>query len=96
MSTATVELEIRHEAGLASRNASFLAKIAYAYEATIQIRNVSRDTPFVNAMDLLDVLVLAVAQGHVVELKAEGEDAAAAIEALQELIDSNFGEPPEA
>ena len=60
--------------------------------ADIRVRNVTRDTPFKNAKSMLEVMSLAVKQGHLIELKAEGEDAAEAIEALRELIDSNFGE----
>ena len=74
-----------------------LVKTAGIYEADIRIRNVTRDTPFLSAKSLLDVVVrLKAAQGHLIELKADGDDAAEAIEAIRELIDSNFGEQSEA
>nr|MBN1230132.1 HPr family phosphocarrier protein [Anaerolineae bacterium] len=92
MSAATTEIEVRHAAGLHLRPAALFLQTAGAYEADIRVRNVTRDTPFKNAKSMLDVMSLAVKQGHLIELKAEGEDAAEAIEALQELINSNFGE----
>lgn len=92
MSAATTEIEVRHEAGLHLRPAALFLQTAGAHESDIRVRNVTRDTPFKNAKSMLDVMSLAVKQGHIIELKAEGEDAEAAIEALRELIDSNFGE----
>lgn len=96
MSAANLEIEVRHEKGLHMRPAALFVQTAGAYEADIRVRNVTRDTPFKNAKSYLEVTTkVAVLQGHVIELKAEGEDAEAAIEAIRELIDSNFSEPPE-
>nr|MBN1228177.1 HPr family phosphocarrier protein [Anaerolineae bacterium] len=92
MSAATIEIEVRHEAGLHLRPAALFLQTAGAYGADIRVRNITRDTPFKNAKSMLEVMSLAVKQGHLIELKADGDDAAEAIEALRELIDNNFGE----
>jgi phosphotransferase system HPr (HPr) family protein len=88
----TAELKVRHEKGLHARPAAQFLQTAGAYEATIKIRNVSRDTPFKNAKSMLEVMSLQVRQGHVIALEAEGSDAPEAIQAITELIESNFSE----
>ncbi|HEC23275.1 MAG TPA: HPr family phosphocarrier protein [Chloroflexi bacterium] len=87
---AEIELEVTHEAGLHLRPAALFVQTAAAFEATIEVRNVSRDTPFKNAKSALEVMMLGVNQGHRIAIRAEGEDAEEALEALRRLIESNF------
>lgn len=92
MSTTSITVDVQHEAGLHLRPAALFLQTAGAYQADIRVRNVTRDTPFKNAKSMLDVMSLAVSQGHTIELEADGDDAQEAVEAIRELIDSNFGE----
>jgi phosphotransferase system HPr (HPr) family protein len=44
----------------------------------------------VDAKSILSVLMLGVERGHEIEVTAEGEDEAPAVQALRELIESDF------
>lgn len=93
MAKASIEFQIEHEAGLHLRPAALFVQTAAAFEADIQVRNVTRDTPFKNAKSALELMMLGVSQGHVIALEADGEDAEEALEALRTLAESNFEEP---
>ena len=41
---------------------------------------------------ILGILLLAASQGSLLHVSAEGEDEAAAVDALASLVDSGFGE----
>jgi phosphocarrier protein len=55
--------------------------------------SVGKDDMEVNAKSILSILTLGVNQNTVIKIKADGEDEEEAIKALEELIESNFGEP---
>ena len=83
MGKVSIELEVRI-AHLAIRQIASILNIAREYESDIQIRNFTKDAPFVNAAELLDMMAaLQAFQGDVVELIAEGEDATEAQETGQ-------------
>jgi phosphotransferase system HPr (HPr) family protein len=84
------EIEVTHQAGLHLRPLALFVQAAAAYQAAIQVRNVTRDTAFKNAKSTLEVMTLGVSQGHRIAIQAEGEDAAEAIQALRDLISRNF------
>lgn len=92
MSSVSIELEITHEAGLHLRPAAIFVQTAASFGANIQVRNVTRGTPFRDAKSALGVMMLGVAHGHVIGLEAEGDDAQAAIDAIKALVENNFGE----
>jgi len=84
-----IALTIRHEVGLHARPAALFVKTANRCKSRI---TVEKDGQEVNAKSILSVLTLGVGQGAVVTIRAEGEDEMEAIEALRELVMSNFGE----
>lgn len=88
----TLTLTIRHAAGLHARPAAQFVKMAVSFPCTLTVRNLTSGKPAANAKSVLSVLTQAVSQGHTVELTAEGERADEALAALQELVESNFGE----
>ncbi len=97
MKTETIELlsttlKISNPVGLHARPAALFVQTAAQFEANIRIRNITRDTPFVDAKSILGIMGIGVKQGHEVEIEASGEDGEEAIKALTELIDNNFGE----
>ena len=51
------------------------------------------DSKEVNAKSILSILTLAVCQGTEVRIRANGEDEEDAVNALSELIETNFGQP---
>ncbi len=88
----SVELPVQHKVGLHARPASLFVKQAAKFPCDISVANLSGDGKVVNAKSILSVLTLGVQQGHVVRIKAEGEQADAALQALEKLIKDNFGE----
>lgn len=84
------EITVHHEAGLHLRPAALFVQTAAAFQSDIQVRNVSKDTPYKNAKSAIDVMTLGVNQGHQIALQAEGEDAREALQAIVKLIESDF------
>lgn len=87
-----VTLTVNHPAGLHARPAAAFVKTAAAFPCRITVRNVHDDTPPVNAKSILSVLTLGVHQGYEIEVESQGEQAQEALDAIVNLIESNFGE----
>ena len=83
------EVTITNSIGLHARPATFFIQKANAYKASIWVEKEDRR---VNAKSLLGVLSLGVAQGMNIRLIAEGQDEVEALEALEALINSGFGD----
>jgi phosphocarrier protein len=81
--------EIKNKLGLHARAAAKIVNTSSQYEAKISFE---RDGVEVNGKSILGLLGLACPKGSFISLRAEGHDAAAAVEALQELVDNKFGE----
>jgi len=75
--------------GLHARPAAEFVKVASKYEAEI---TVSRDTMEVNGKSILGVMTLAAECGSQLLLRAKGEDAEAALDALAEVLAREFGQ----
>ncbi|MCS7249117.1 MAG: HPr family phosphocarrier protein [Anaerolineales bacterium] len=90
--TINIIVTIQHSAGLHARPAAQFVKTASRFPCKISVRKVDSDKPPANAKSPLSILTLGVNQGDRVEIIAEGEQAQEAIEALVELVQSNFGE----
>jgi phosphocarrier protein HPr len=85
-----VTLVVRHEVGLHARPAALFVQTAKKFKSAI---SVGKDDMEVNAKSILSILTLGVNQNTVIKIKADGEDEEEAVKALEELIESNFGEP---
>ncbi|NPA92247.1 MAG: HPr family phosphocarrier protein [Chloroflexi bacterium] len=94
-SEVSIVLKITNPVGLHARPAALFVQKAGEFQADVKVRNITRDTPFVDAKSILGVMGIGVAQDHEIEVVASGEDAAEAIAALQALVESNFGEDEE-
>ncbi|HLY73186.1 MAG TPA: HPr family phosphocarrier protein [Planctomycetota bacterium] len=77
----TLGLHVRPSAEFAGTAAKFKARVS-----------VLKDGQTVNAKSSIDLLTLAAVAGTRLMLRAEGDDADQAVEALSKLIDSKFGE----
>ncbi len=75
--------------GIHARPAAEIVKTAGRFKAHITI---ARDDVEVNAKSIMGVMMLAAECGSMVRLRADGEDADGALEALALLIASRFGE----
>ena len=89
MSVLTAERDVRivSDLGLHLRAAGALVQLASRFRAEIRLR---RGTTEANAKSIMSVLSLAAGKGVTLNLRAEGEDAAAAVTAIAQLIASGF------
>ncbi len=83
------EIEIKNKLGLHARAAAKLVHTAARFKSDIKIRKGDEE---VDGKSILGILLLAAGRGSVITLKADGEDEAAAVEAIEKLIDAKFDE----
>ncbi len=83
------EVVINNQIGLRARPATFFIQKANEFKCSIQVE---REERRVNAKSLLGVLSLGIVKGTKVLLIADGADEEEALNALVELINSNFSE----
>jgi phosphocarrier protein len=85
----TREFAIVNKLGLHARAASKFVTIAAQYEADIRVAKDGRE---VSGKSIMGVMMLAAARGSRIQVSAEGSDAEAALDALEELVRERFGE----
>lgn len=85
----TDTVKILNKAGLHARPASLLAQTAAGFKSKIELENKGRK---VDAKSMLMIMSLGLAHGDTVKIEADGEDAAAAVRAIVQLIESKFAE----
>jgi phosphocarrier protein HPr len=83
------EVKILNKLGIHARPAAEIVKAAGKFKSNITI---IRDDLEVNAKSIMGVMMLAAEFGAVVTLRAIGEDADAALDALAAVIAAKFGE----
>lgn len=85
----TRELPIVNKLGLHARAASKLVTVASQYDARVTVVKDGRE---VSGKSIMGVMMLAAARGSAIEVTADGDDAEAAIEAIEALVADRFGE----
>ena len=75
--------------GLHARPAAEIVKTAAKFRCDITI---VRDELEVNGKSIMGVMMLAAEYGSTILIRAEGDDAQAAVDALAQLIEGKFGE----
>jgi phosphocarrier protein HPr len=83
------KVKIPNKLGLHGRASARLVEVAAQFSAEIRLL---RDETEADCKSILDVLSTACTQGTTVTIRAEGEDAAEAIAALEKLLEDKFGE----
>jgi phosphocarrier protein HPr len=83
------EVRIENKNGLHARPAAEIVKAASKFRSEVTIR---RDDMEVNGKSIMGVMMLAAEYGSTLWLRATGEDAEQAVEALAALVASRFGE----
>jgi len=83
----TKEATVNNQVGLHARPATFFIQKANEFKSSIWVE---REDRRVNAKSLLGVLSLGIVKGTTVSLIADGADEEAAVEALVELINTEF------
>jgi phosphocarrier protein len=84
------EVTIVNKAGMHTRPASAIVKIAAKYDAEFYI---SRDGFEVNGKSIIGVMTLAAEQGSRLTLRFDGNDENALAEEMVKFFDDGFGEP---
>ena len=80
---------VNNQVGLHARPATFFIQKANEFHSSIWIE---KDERRVNAKSLLGVLSLGIIKGTSMDIAADGPDEQEAVEALEELINSNFSD----
>ena len=85
---------IDHPSGLHLRPANLLYQLVQHHEGPVLLANLDRQpgTEIDARGSLFDIISLGVSRGQHVRVRAHGADAAAALEAIRQLIEANFGE----
>ena len=86
---ASVEVLIINKLGLHARASAKLTQVASGYSCELWL---SRSGRRVNAKSIMGVMMLAAGKGASIIIEAEGDDAEAALAALQKLIADRFDE----
>jgi phosphocarrier protein HPr len=80
---------VRNKMGLHARPAAKLVQAANKFRCDVTL---TKDGQDVNCKSIMGVLMLAAAQGTSVHVKAEGDGAQQAVEAISALFDKGFDE----
>lgn len=88
------EYDIVSPLGLHARPAARFVTAMNQYESDVHLRNVTKDSGYVNAKSINKVVTLEVVRNSRISVSAEGPDAAQVHESIQRLIEDNFGEGP--
>ena len=83
----TQEIIINNDVGLHARPATFFIQKANEFKCGVWVEKEERR---VNAKSLLGVLSLGIVKGTAITLIADGADEKEAVNALVELVNSNF------
>ncbi|MBP1736582.1 MAG: HPr family phosphocarrier protein [Oscillospiraceae bacterium] len=83
------EVVVNNQVGLHARPATFFIQKANEFKSSIWVEKEERR---VNAKSLLGVLSLGIIKGSSINLIADGPDETEAVDALLELISTNFSE----
>ena len=83
-------MEIVNKLGLHARAAAKLIDLASGFESSIRI---CRDGREADAKSIMKVMMLAASKGTSLEVVAQGDDAAEAVEAIERLVTGRFDEP---
>jgi phosphocarrier protein len=83
------EVKIINKLGIPARPAAEIVKTAGKFKSDITI---VRDDLEVNAKSIMGVMMLAAENGATIALRANGDDAEAALDALSAVIANKFGE----
>jgi phosphocarrier protein len=89
VSEASRKVEVINERGMHARASAKFVKLAAGFDAEV---SVSRDGQTVDARSIMGLMMLAAGPGSTIELKAEGPDAHAAVDALCALVEQRFEE----
>ena len=83
------DVTIINKLGLHARAAAKFVALAGRYQAEVQVH---REGKTVNGKSIMGMMMLAAGRGTTITLEATGEDAEAALDALEGLVNDRFEE----
>jgi len=86
---ASRTVEITNKRGLHARASAKFVKLATEFDAEVRV---TKDGQTVDARSIMGLMMLAAGPGCCIEIDAQGEQAAAAVDALAALVASRFDE----
>ena len=84
-----ITVTIQHPTGLHARPAALFVQTASRFRSEIEV---AANGKAVNAKSMMAILSLGARQGTQLTIRAQGDDAGEALNALRELVETNFGE----
>lgn len=87
--TVEKRLTIVNKLGLHARAASQFVRVANKFNSEVFVAKGDQE---VNGKSIMGILILAAAKGSEIRVKAVGNDAESAVNALSELVEAGFGE----
>jgi phosphocarrier protein len=78
-----------NQLGMHARAAAKFVHLATKYEAQVRV---ARDSREMDGKSIMGILLLAAARGMTITISADGSDEQEAVEALEALVASGFGE----
>lgn len=85
----TKQLTVLNKLGIHARPAAQFVRIASKFKSGV---NVEKDGENVDGKSIMGLMMLAVGWGAVINVSVEGEDETEAMKALEDLVNSKFGE----
>lgn len=92
--TASAKVEITHAVGLHARPSVKFTKLAKTFPATVELA-LAEDGPWIDAKSIVKVMAAKAPKGTTLYLRANGEGAADAVDALVALVTRDFDETAE-
>ena len=89
LSEANRTVEIVNKRGLHARASAKFVKLAATFDAEVKV---TKDGATVDARSIMGLMMLAAGIGSHIDIRAEGPEADAAIEALADLVENRFEE----
>jgi phosphocarrier protein len=83
------QVTIQNKLGLHARPAMQFVDVANAFQSNIKVW---KGDQVVDGKSIMQMMMLAAAAGTALKIVADGDDAAPALDALEQLINKRFGE----
>ncbi|MHC4696406.1 MAG: HPr family phosphocarrier protein [Planctomycetota bacterium] len=84
------EVTVPNNEGLHARPVMMFVDLATQHDATVSVRNLTRDTQVVDGKSAMEMMLLEATQGCVLRIEARGADARKAVDALATLVEAGF------
>jgi phosphocarrier protein HPr len=92
MPTVLRQVVVCNERGLHARPAMQFVEAANAFAAAVTVEKNGEEPMVVDGKSIMEMITLAAVQGTPLVIRADGDDADAAVEKLASLFNDKFGE----